>query len=687
MEKCTTQHPDFPVALLVIFTLAIMLCTAMEPSSALAEERAVMAHSVENGKVTNYYTTDDAIHAGYAGKTIILDVDWNFTGTMKVADSKTLTIDMNGHLITSQGNRAVIYLEENASLTLTSSTTRLFTYTGYGTYYGTQAEYQITTGGLITGGADMGYLTNTGGGIHLENNCTLTLDNVAVAGNKADKGGGLHINKNCTVHMKNNAVVEHNYAEKGGGGIWCNREDATINLYRSSIRANHSYANGGGIYSDADATRIYMIGGSTISGNEADNGGGIYFANSYVTVESTDTTGTITGNKARDLGDPAGGGGIFLAEASKLKNDEGTISGLTFSENTSAEDAGGLYISQRNITVEGCTFKNNIAESDAGGIYVSHYDSIISNCTFTGNVCHNGGSKGQGGAIFVGTGYDVTLTGKCIIEGNTREKSGSADDLYLAEWKGNIKRAYIKGGVEPGSSVGLRTEASGDTQIGKSISTYTDGAYFLDMDNFHVEYQADSTALYQRKGAASDAVSQAKVTLESYPDADTDLSLKATLSWGSDQDVEVKITWLDEAGNVAGKAKGGKSYRFQFVLSGGADGMPSFDKSITGDSISLEVPEDCINPAIEDAKVDDYGKLEVTTGLFKVGYTGSGGGDDVNGDGVTFSDDEASMVSTTVQATKALPKAGDSTLSPVGLAAAGLILLAIALLDTKRLRG
>ena len=659
MDGLTTRRRRLLLPLLSVFMLAATLCAMATPSKALADDRAVMAHSVNGSEVTNYYTTDDAIQAGYAGKTIILDVDWNFTGTMQVADSQSITIDMNGHLITSQGNGAVIRLEENSSLTLTSSTLHQFSYTGYSTRDGVSTASQITTGGLITG-AGQGLIVD-GSGIILQNNSTLTLDNVAVAGNKAKNGGGIYLNKSCTLNMKNGAAITANCASQHAGGIWCNRENATINLDNATITANCAYGNGGGIYSDADATRIYLLNNSKVSANEARNGGGAFFDNSYFAIESADKTGAFSDNVAE-----GSGGGIYLNSASVFKDDEGSIKGLTVSGNTCAENGGGIYLKQRYVTIEGCTVKNNAAGQDGGGLYIDYNDAAVSNCTFTGNVCSTKGSSGEGGGIFITYTCNFTLTGTCTVKGNTRGKNGSADDVNLGHSGGDISCAYLHGNLEPGSSVGIRTDTSGDAKIGENVTLYADGAYFMDLDDYHIEYLYGSNELYQRKGAASAAATQVKVSVD-YPTADHDLPAKATLSWYTGNSVNVGIVWLDEDGNQVTKASEGASYRFYLVTGGNTDGSPSFADSIDASKVTLDVSEDHFSPGVQDAHVDSYGRLNVTSNWFEMGYTGNGGGDDVmpddgnNGDQQVSADDAKTASAGTKLSDKTLPKTGDTS--------------------------
>ena len=74
-----------------------------------------------------------------------------------------------------------------------------------------------------------------------------------------------------------------------------------------------------------------------------------------------------------------------------------------------------------------------------------------------------------------------------------------ADNVFLSSNPGDTIRAYITGGVDECSSVGVRTKASGDRMVGKDISTYAFGAYSMDLSSFYVTHGTDHNGdLWQR---------------------------------------------------------------------------------------------------------------------------------------------------------------------------------------------
>ena len=451
------------LSLCMIASIAVVLMCMFCPAKAMADE--VVAHSLDsNGNRTDYTSVDAAINDGYLNKTIIMDRDWELSNTLGIADSKSVTIDMNGHKIKNNNTSTVIRLYEHATLTLKSTTKSDFSYQGYSEDNGSACEESLTSGGLVTGGK--GNDSNPGG-IWMENWTTLTLDNAAVAGNYGDnKGGGMRIDKECKLNMKNGASVQHNYAYDGGG-IFSNRADSHIEMNNSFVSANYAKSSGGGIYGDEDGLRIKLENNSGINNNKAsqNNGGGAHLRGDYSTISSDDKTGTIKNNKGYF------GGGLSFRWCGK-------------------DD--GIY---------GCTLTGNEAEATGGGVYLKRGDLLranlftIENCTITNN------SGNGGGGVYAHGMVDVMLKGKDFIKDNTRGEDGSRDDLFLGDyvdpWVWWI-HAYIQGGADEGSQVGIRAAFDGNKRIGKNITNYHD-VYFMDKDNYYITHGNDEGGdLWQR---------------------------------------------------------------------------------------------------------------------------------------------------------------------------------------------
>lgn len=515
MERTVSRRRPLALALALMAALALSLGFAL-PMTAKAEEREIMAYSLDSaGGRTNYYDTWAALQAGYTGKTIYLACDWNFTGAMKIDSGKTIVIDMNGHQISNSGSSQVINVGSKANLTLTSSQTKTFTYVGYSDYtYEYPAkddpcrkEFSVETGGLVTGGCNYSFTRwlCTAGGITLDFDSTLTLSNVAVAGNYGDYAGGIYARGGCNVYMNNGAILEHNKGR--AGGIHVNNSDTNIVLNASYIRENYGWDEGGGIYTGADGTRIYLNNHAEIAGNHAEYGGGVSINGSYFNIGSDDKTGVICNNRA----ELHGGGGIFVSY--DTRTNEGGIDGITISGNFGMDYGGGIYLNQEWTTVSNCTITGNSSYYGAAGIYVNNDHCTLADCTITENVCNvNKEYEYIGGGVCVDKCNDVTLSGVMIVENNYAQDKGATtthvSNFCLGATEFWWTHAYIMGGVEEGSRVYFDADCSSDLRIGKNITTYVPGTYFSDLgDEYYYTHGTDEGGdIWQRVGATDFAV-------------------------------------------------------------------------------------------------------------------------------------------------------------------------------------
>ena len=476
--------------------LAAAALTVASPTGALAD--TVVAHSVDaSGNRTEYTSVTSAMSAGYRGSVIIMDTDWDLSDTLNIADSKSITIDMCGHRISGQNSHTVIRMNENSHLTLQSSSSATISYWAYDSYDsgGDAARAWETAwcGGMVTDG----YSSSTAGGIKMDGNNELTLDNIVVGGNEGDDAGGIYVYDDSTIYLKNNARVTGN-ASTNGGGIGIVGDEVNVRLNNSSINYNVAYKFGGGVDADGDANRIFLENNSEISGNSAQTGGGVYFNYSYFCLGSDDGTGKVEYNTAEHLKDELwamSGGAVYVNSVQSTKN-EGDIRGITFNRNSTDTEGGAIYANQEYTNIINCTFTNNTATKDGGAVYINNDHCSIKGCTIKNNYC---GTDYEGGGVFVPYCYDLAVSGKCLVEGNTRGEYGTDDDIFLSANVGNTARAYLTGSVAAGSNIGVRTGIDGDRKIGNKISCETTSCFFIDLENYYVDYST-SNEVWQRKG-------------------------------------------------------------------------------------------------------------------------------------------------------------------------------------------
>ncbi len=485
-----------------VFSLGMLL----SPLSVYAEDTDIVAHTSDN---VNFTSINDAWSAARTGTEIYLDSDWNTTSRLVLEEGESATLDLNGHSISRvlsdyEGNGEVIYMNKKSSLTFNGSTNRTFEVSNLGD---NSNKVNVTTGGVITGGKSK----NGAGGIHMLENCSLTLNHVGVVGNRTsyfdDKGGGIQMNgDNCTVNLNDGSLVSYNLAYGGcGGGIYIAGEEGKVNINASEVSYNKANY-GGGIYSNYDGTYIDLEDNGSINNNVAsDNGGGVYFANSYNHIYSNDSTGKVSSNRIRDTKDTKEPSGGAIYYASSIKTNTGNVNGITFNGNEidhSSGRGGALFFDLGKVEVTNCTFTKNSA-SLGGAVYLNDDNVSFSNCTFKQNSC-----KKNGGAVFVDSRYDFYISGKTIVKDNTNA-DGNAENVYLEN--GNFTRAYVSGTPDEGSEVGLTGDGSCKVGINQ---TSNNGSFFADnQNNYHLEY-ADGK-LYQREGTTGSIFGNGNIVIAS----------------------------------------------------------------------------------------------------------------------------------------------------------------------------
>ncbi len=153
----------------------------------------------------------------------------------------------------------------------------------------------------------------------------------------------------------------------GGGGIL---DAGTLSLSNSTVAANTANSGGGVYLQGVSAT----LTNDTITGNTAATGGGGVTMEDGMnvisggTVDGNDTTGAMTSEGE--------GGGIDIEDVNP--GDSASLSNVDVSNNTAANDAGGMYVGNHcptcsnPVTLTNVIVDNNTAGEAGGGLYVSN---------------------------------------------------------------------------------------------------------------------------------------------------------------------------------------------------------------------------------------------------------------------------------------------------------------------------
>ena len=220
------------------------------------------------------------------------------------------------------------------------------------------------------------------------------------------EGGGIYIDEGCSLTLKDGAKVIGNSA-KNGGGIYVKGAGATLTMSGGKISANKAVVDGtnggagGGIfiYTGAKLTisGSTVVGGSSdAEGNSAAIGGGIYMMDNGAKAEMTG--GSITHNKA-----DKSGGGVYISDYNSTPRSLFTLNGGTVSYNT-AKNGGGIT-AFGDFNMDGGSIEENTATGDndaslnlgtGGGI-----DLVAATMNMTGGEIKNNHAK-RGGGVSIG---------------------------------------------------------------------------------------------------------------------------------------------------------------------------------------------------------------------------------------------------------------------------------------------
>lgn len=203
---------------------------------------------------------------------------------------------------------------------------------------------------LRDGCAD-GNATGYGGGIRVEVNRVLILNQTTLQNNAARRDGGGIYNNQGRITLTDSSLL-NNTAQSGGGIAISSGGEASIT--RSTLANNTSSFGGGGIYNAGDLSIFKSTIRNNIAGSSLGFGGGAIFNGGSLDLGQS----TLSGNAASG----AGGGLVNSGEA--------TLINSTLSGNTTASSGGGIYtfFAGSKLDLVSVTIASNTASSAGGGI-------------------------------------------------------------------------------------------------------------------------------------------------------------------------------------------------------------------------------------------------------------------------------------------------------------------------------
>ena len=313
----------------------------------------------------------------------------------------------------------------------------------------------VITGGNIKGKQKDGF-RGDGGGIYVDSNGTLTLNNVIITRNKSvrssrDKatfygtGTGVYTKGNVTI---NDCKLIDNHGDGGGSGV--NIQGGTLKVNRTLIANNVAQSKGGGVRAK--------------NSNEKN----IVFSDC-----------SIRNNTLMDLGysalDVADGGGLFF-------DCGGTLNNCYIKDNNVSWRGGGIFVNNGTVKVNNCVIKHNSAlgdgnnaagETGGGGIFVYSGSVELDDTEITNNASYTIGG------VCIKDGKTLKVKGKTIIDDNI----GTAimPNVYFESTSGIVN---IIGTLDKDALIGVSRAGEEESNITSGFTTYKAAESNFRSDNF-----------------------------------------------------------------------------------------------------------------------------------------------------------------------------------------------------------
>ena len=261
-----------------------------------------------------------------AGKSVKLTDNIPITETLEIA--KSLTLDLNGHVLKMTGDGSVLRVKKGphpATLTITDSRPQN---PHTGSYAG------LPAGGVITGG-------------------------------KADKGGGILLAGGCTLKLTGGCITDCHATDTGGGGVVLNGDTAILYMSGTARIENCTAGETWGANAIFNSGTMYADGG-TVDGT-VNNQGTIRLSEGA--AAETVFNGTVYNRSA---------GTIIAGIYNGTVENNGTISGGTFCGGVTIRK--GSWVWERTGSISGGTFYSSIVneagpERVTGGTFAVRFDT------------------------------------------------------------------------------------------------------------------------------------------------------------------------------------------------------------------------------------------------------------------------------------------------------------------------
>ena len=272
-----------PILMTLVLVCALPIWAAFVTSGDVTNPLVCTAGATSPPEPAEVSTATDLQKKIDAGKSVKLMADISITSTLKI--SRSLTLDLNGHVLKMTGDGSVLRVSDRATLTITDSRPQN---PHTGSYAG------LPAGGVITGGK-----ADKGGGILLDGGCTLKLTGGCITDCHATStGGGVVLNGDTAIlYMSGTARIENCTAGETWGA------NAIFNfgtMYADGGTVDGTVNNQGTIRLSEGAAAETVFNGTVYNRSAGTIKAGRY--NETVENKGTITGGTFCGGVTNDGG-------------------------------------------------------------------------------------------------------------------------------------------------------------------------------------------------------------------------------------------------------------------------------------------------------------------------------------------------------------------------------------------------
>ncbi len=364
---------------------------------------------------------------------IQLTADLNVTGEKLSLSGRTLTLDLNGHILNGSGfNGNVISVnydntnQKPATLIIKDSNPTA-----------SHTDSSLPNGGVICGGTGSYRDPSYGGGIFVGYHSKLIMEGGSIANCTADQGGGVYVGF-AFFEMRGSSQI-YNCTAREGGGVYV-EEQSVFQMYdNSSIRSCNAraanYAYGGGVYVSSFG-KFEMSGNSVIDHCSAIADANLAYGGGVCLKEASEAVfamsgGTISNCTATGQ-NHVHGGGVYITGSSEFQMTGGVIADSCKGTGSDGQIEGAFLE---------CNMKADGGKIDCAFLFRDHLLSTSQSAgtTFTGNVVNSGTISG---GTFTGT-----VKNYGIIKGGTFAQTSDVTNV----------EGEISGGTFNGACSGART--------------------------------------------------------------------------------------------------------------------------------------------------------------------------------------------------------------------------------------